>query len=306
VWWKAQAYLKEKPAPDVVVLGSSLVMNPQKLDPVYLHKDLDYVHHQHSFYMEDRLSSALGKKNTTCFNFGLPGEMISDQYMLTKALFTRPQNKPKLMIVGLAVRDFIDNNVDCPASTESFDLFRTFAPIDDVVALAMPSVWNRFDYWCGQSCAIFAFRNEIQQSSINAIKTVLAPAMSPKNRFFAVNDESLRHSIVSEGEFIAKASDNQRYQDNRSEYKSRYRSANNSLFKIEQAFLDRLFTLAALQGIDVMVVNMPITMTNLSLMPDGAYFKYLSLLKKETREHQFAFVDLKPSIHKLIFETLRT
>ncbi|MBS2002446.1 MAG: hypothetical protein JST44_13130, partial [Cyanobacteria bacterium SZAS LIN-5] len=56
-WWRTQSYLKAPSAPDVVLLGSSLVMIPTPmLDADYLNKTFDCVHHDHSIYMQDQLS----------------------------------------------------------------------------------------------------------------------------------------------------------------------------------------------------------------------------------------------------------
>jgi hypothetical protein len=86
-WWRTKSYLSADKAPDVVLLGSSLVMIPTPmLDADYLNKTLDCVHHDHSIYMQDRLGDSVGVKDLSCINLGLPGGMISDDYMVARYL----------------------------------------------------------------------------------------------------------------------------------------------------------------------------------------------------------------------------
>ena len=88
-WWATQEYLNDKPTPPVVLLGSSLFMHPiARQDADFLNKDFDYVHHHYSLYLGKQLQNRFHLKQTPlCFNFSLPGDLVSDQYMVARSLF---------------------------------------------------------------------------------------------------------------------------------------------------------------------------------------------------------------------------
>src|SRR5262249_36315394 len=61
VWWATREFMDKKQSPDVVLLGSSLLMHPvSRLDADYLNRDLDYVHHHRSVYIEAAMARRFG------------------------------------------------------------------------------------------------------------------------------------------------------------------------------------------------------------------------------------------------------
>ena len=97
---------------------------------------------------------------------------------------------------------------------------------------------------------------------------------------------------VEEGMFIVKSHQAASFEDNSSEYIKRYRNGNSSLFAIQTKFLDKLLTLAQSRNIKVVIVNMPLTPRNMSLMPPGYYQKYVATLSNETSKFGCLMVNL--------------
>jgi hypothetical protein len=298
VWWATKEYLSAQPPPSVVLLGSSLVMHSiSRLDADYLNKDLDYVHHHRSQYLEDTLTKTMGTKST-CFNFALPGGMMSDDYIVARALFS-DKRKPKVVVLGLSLRDFIDNGVHCAGATPAFRYLKRFTNTDDLAELAMPQIWQRIDYWLGKYVYLWGKKLELQVWLGQMTDKMLGPIAAKTSVPSKLGNLDLERNLpvnlrseVEEGMFIVKAHQSYSFDDNSTEYKKRYRSANPSLFKIQTEFLRMLLQYCNNNGIKVIVVNMPITSQNVGLMPAGSYSKYLQALQEASQQAHCKFLDL--------------
>jgi hypothetical protein len=76
-------------APDAVLFGSSLMMIPTACrDADYLNVTIDPVVHPYSQYLQAKIAEKTGLQ-LKCFNFALPGGMISDHYMIVSSLFSK-------------------------------------------------------------------------------------------------------------------------------------------------------------------------------------------------------------------------
>lgn len=306
VWWATKEYLAMQPSPSVVLLGSSLVMHSiSRLDADYLNKDLDYVHHHRSVYLENALMSSTQTHhsliigtNPTCFNFALPGGMVSDDYIVARALFSE-KRKPKVVILGLSPRDFIDCGVHCAGATPAFRYLKRYTNIDDLVAISMPQIWQRLDYWLGEYIYLWGKKLDLQVWLTQTTKTVLQPLSQRLSAPTRLEDLDLERDLpvnlrseVEEGMFIVKSHQPYSFEDNTAEYKKRYRSPNPSLFSIQTTFLNMLVQYCKNRDIRVVVVNMPLTPQNIALMPAGSYDRYLQVLKQTSHRHGCRFMDL--------------
>jgi hypothetical protein len=298
-WWRTRSFLKHEKSPDVVLLGSSLMMIPVSLlDADYLNKDLDAVYHDHSVYLENALSS--GTTAPSCFNFAIPGGMISDDYMISRALF-RDKHRPKVIVLGLTLRDFIESHVTCAAVTPSFKYFKHFFDIDDIAELSMPEIWQRLDFWQSKFVFMVGERLDLQvafaqklQSVCNILLGLGAPVKSPslEPTTLAAN---LAHNLKTEaepGDFMLRANQIYPYEDNSNEYRKRFNNPSQKLFNAEASFLHRFLAEAHEQNVKVLLVNMPLTQTNMGLMPPGLYAKYFAIAQSEAKQQNADFLDL--------------
>ena len=100
--------LKEKP--DIVLLGSSLIMYPFWSMDFVNHKDIgDLFHHHRSLTLEENLTK--NGVRPTVFSWAIFGQMASDSYIYANE-FLKGEKKPKLLIWGVAPRDFNDAELD--------------------------------------------------------------------------------------------------------------------------------------------------------------------------------------------------
>ncbi len=304
-------------APDAVLFGSSLMMIPTACrDADYLNVTIDPVVHPYSQYLQAKIAEKTGLQ-LKCFNFALPGGMISDHYMIVSSLFSK-ERKPKVAIFGLSLRDFIDSGVECAASTPAYHYFsryKTESEIDSLLPLSMPSIFNRGQYLADKYIYLLGKRLQIQVMAGDAISagvtemldsdgvgksgndSAVASAASDAGTSSASKpdtnpDAALSGTEVTEGMVALQPNAFYPWQDNSREYKKRFKSANQSMFKIQTEYFRRMISQLKSEGVEVLLVNMPLTPANMALMPQGSYDQYLSLLKQTVVEQGCGLLDL--------------
>src|SRR6185436_18614156 len=106
VWTTAQRYLASDSRPDIVFLGSSLVINAvNAADAVHENRVCDsWLHHRYVSF-EKLFADSTGTSPQT-FVFATSGQFVSDAYALTRALFTG-KLKPRCIVYGVGPRDFM-------------------------------------------------------------------------------------------------------------------------------------------------------------------------------------------------------
>lgn len=300
-WWRTKSYLAEPKAPDVVLMGSSLLMIPTSLvEADFLNRNIDAVKHPHSKFLERRLEEAGVAGKVSCFNFALPGAMVSDQYLASHSLFVG-KHVPKVMVLGLTLRDFIDSGVDSPTSTPTYQFFRHFEKTNDVKDLlaispqaSAEAFYNNVNYLADKRLELQAyFAKPISKAGENALSNI------PVNQNFDAmktqekgDGNILGNSTVTEGTFILPPHKVLPWKDNTREYKKRFACANEKLFVNQLAFLDKLLDDAKAKHIKVVVANMPLTDKNMALMPKGMYEKYLTEINNRAHRGDLSLIDL--------------
>ena len=304
-WWAVKEFYEQQPPPQVVLLGSSLLMHSvSRQDADYLKKDLDYVHHHRSIYFEDRVKECFGRDaDIRCFNFSLPGDLVSDDYMIARAVL-HGDHKPKYVVLGLSLRDFIDNAVNCPGNTPPFRYLKRFTDIDDLVDLAMPQFWQQFDYRFGKIFYLWGNKLDLQVCFDQIARNLLAPIARSVALPSQLNDLDYRkhvpsdlHSEVEEGMAIVKPNQPYSFDPNFADYRRRCGSPNERMFKIQSVFVKKLVDFCKEEGICLVVLNMPLTRENLALMPPGSYENYLTTVHQTVAQAGDTFVDLNRDPH---------
>lgn len=302
VWWATKEFQELKQPPAVVILGSSLLMHPlERIDADYLHENVDYVTHHRCIYMENRLAKELDVSRSTVFNFALPGGMASDDYMVARSLFSG-LHKPSVIVLGLGLRDFIDNGVHCAGATPAFKYLKRYTDISDLVDMAMPQIFQRSDYWLGNAIYLWGKKLDLQVLLAEQTKSILVPRWSrmfkPSQLSSADSERDMPSNLRSEiekGVMLASPNMPASWDDNTAEYKRRFRSSNDNTFNIQLSFLNKLCELANQKRIKVVIVNMPLTPKNHALMPLGSYDRYVTAIKQTARIYDCEYLDLDHS-----------
>lgn len=300
-WWRTKSYLSEPKAPDVVVMGSSLMMIPTSLiDADFLNRNIDAVKHPHSVFLEKRLQESGAPSDISCFNFALPGAMISDQYFTAHSLFTG-NRAPKVMLLGLTLRDFIDSGVDSATSTPTYQFFRHFEKTSDVQNLltvspqaAAEAAYNNLNYLSDKRLELQTyFSKPVNKAGNNALAGIpVNSSFNPRETHEKGDGNILGSTTVTEGNFILPPHKVTPWKDNTREYKKRFASANEKLFQNQVAFFDKLLADARANHVKVVVANMPLTEKNMSLMPPGMYAKYMDEMTRRAERGDISLVNL--------------
>ncbi|HEY9760728.1 MAG TPA: hypothetical protein V6C97_36565 [Oculatellaceae cyanobacterium] len=298
-WWAMRDFRAQKETPEVVLLGSSLmVMALHGGDATAFHIPQNNTLHHKSLLLEQLLNQSL-HRNYSTFSFAIAGQMVSDAYSITSCCLDGKQ-KPNYIIYGIAPRDFMDNTLPNPASTETFKYFSRVSDLSHIAMRARPSVWDRFDYWVGNVSFLYAHRNDILSLQHRYIKLFFAKTHLMDDLNLAHTPIALRKLAMLElpednainEVFTAPYRHDEKYLDNSSEYRARYRQFNHKLFKEQSSYLSDLMNLCDRRGIKLIIVNMPVTAGNVQLMPPGFYPQYLETVKSMTAAHHQDFIDM--------------
>lgn len=301
---RTRDFNRDAVAPDVVLFGSSLMMIPTACrDADFLQTTIDPVVHPYSKYLQAKLAENCGAQ-LKCFNFALPGGMISDHYMAISSLFTQ-KRKPRLVIFGLSLRDFIDSGVECPAATTAYHYFSRYKSeeeIEALIPLSMPHIFNRSEYLANKYVYLFGKRLQLQLLTANKLKTAAEPLLrdypahglpEDESKISSANpDAALSGEEVVKGMVALQPNAFYPWQDNSREYKKRFAGKNNALFAIEKEYLAKTLNQLQEQGVEVLLVNMPLTAANIKLMPPGSYGEYMNLLSTDAEKYGCTLLDL--------------
>ena len=284
-----------KQTPDVVLLGSSLIMYPFWSMDFADHKKIgDLFHHHRSFTLEKRLQEIdpIQEKKPMVFSWAIFGQMASDGYIYANE-FLKGDKKPKVLVWGIAPRDFNDAELSSPMNTISFQRLVNLNNFNDYSDIYLPTFQDKAEFLISKSVFLYGRRWHIQKEvNKGADKLVLLanPTEDPKQdptrkpgfekksggglKFTGGREEIWEHSTM--------------------EYSRRYKNVNLDKLRVQLGFMKRLLGLCKARGIDVLVVNMPLTKTNRGLMPDGFYQNYRDEIAKLSKEGGAKFVDCGP------------
>jgi len=300
IWWTVNGFEKEKRAPDIALLGSSLMMTAHHAgDATKLKEVQNEVTHFHSSCLEDFLADKTGQKLTS-FSFAIAGQMASDSYFITRSILAGDK-RPKVIVYGIAPRDLIDNTLPSPASTETF---KYLSRISDLCDLALPTRTSfneqfafgleRFFYSLSHRPNLIALQHRLAYSLApyghNAI------TKNEINTFFKLRQLALFEQPDDNGANELKVgpygAEREPFRDNSDEYRHRYARIKEKTYKCQLAYLENLMKLTNEKGIQLIVVNMPLTAGNVSLMPAGFYDKYKETIAGMAQANGVTFLDL--------------
>jgi hypothetical protein len=140
-----------KQRPNVVLLGSSLVMFPfwamdKERDPSIG----DIFHHHLSHTMEDQLAAA-GYKRPTVASLAIFGQMASDAYIYVDQ-YLQGAKKPDYLVLGIAPRDFSDSDLPAPMATLTFKRLVGLSNLARYASLYLPSWNDKADFVAAHAC----------------------------------------------------------------------------------------------------------------------------------------------------------
>ncbi|MFA6209347.1 MAG: hypothetical protein WCT03_19155 [Candidatus Obscuribacterales bacterium] len=295
--WAIKDFLSDQKKPDVVFMGSSLMLVPlDGTDADHLNRRIDGSAHHKSVYFEDKFKQYSGQK-VASYNFALPGEMPSDAALITRFLL-KGEKAPKVLVYGVGPRDFMDNLLPSPAATDPFQYLSRFGDWSNRVNLIVPQWQERLNYELGRAFYTYGAKNQLAQNSDRVIKGVLdevAPA--PKTEKTKAELVAMRRLLLPDYHpfeinrdecFFRPESQSARpkFEDNISEYRKRYKTLKMETFNGQMQFLADILDTAKERQVHVLLVAMPITDINRNLLSDQSWNLYRNNLRKLAANHQ--------------------
>lgn len=298
VWWATQDFLHQKPAPKVVLLGSSLVMNAAWLqEAAYMNKDVDFVVNHRSTYLQSVIEKHIAGAQAESFNFGLPGQMVSDGYMIQRALLNG-SHKPKVVAICLGTRDLMDTSFDCAAGTKPFQYLERFTDTRDLLDLSMPNIWQRKNYFIKEFVYFEGQKWPIQVTLSEQIKTLLHPlvvAFCKPSPLDNLSDHDKQYAFyrsdIEKGVWIAHPTTPYHFFDNSDDWKRRHKNPNQKMFDNQVKWLELALERCRKENIVPIIVNIPVSVQSTKIVAPAIYSRHVSTLKAVAKKFGCTFVD---------------
>lgn len=272
--------------PDVVIMGSSLVLAPAiHCDAAMLkmsdkEKGIFRKNQAKSYtkakYFENLLSQSSGKENLNIYNLGIPSAMAADNYRLLEEMLDC-NIRPNLIILGLAARDLVNcTRVDPEQS-----------PLCDEVK---------------------RFHKEKNFTAADRVKNV--PAVIGEHIDAVKNDLATIKSLTGDkvGEwrrhgFEAQAQSEQAVQDvvlptadaieqDRIKYSKFFIGATPEVLRGQLDYAERIVKLANQAKIPIVIVNMPVTATHKELLNQELSDTYQSGIEALAERNGCPLIDM--------------
>ncbi len=291
-WWMAKGFLDQKMPPDIVLLGSSQMNAAARAgDAKLMNRAVDCVLHREVYSLEDALKKA-GLPSNTVVNCSLDGAMASDYWMTARALLT-DDHKPKIVILGVSPRDFIDNKLVSASSTEPFRFFSRYVDSGKLSQLAYPDPLARLN--AQLEWALNSLPTRTLHSSIEAMLSsnqLRGDKPQTQEVLGVVRDSQM---MVKPGEFMEPAKTEGFWVDNSHEYIGRYKNSSPPCYPIQISFFKEFLGMMRDQNVKVLVLGMPTLAQNRNLLSDQFWASYRNQIASICRDHDASWLDISAS-----------
>lgn len=280
----SEDWFRQKRAPDVVLLGSSLMLFPFWAMDKEKHVCIpDLLHYRDSIALAGVLARH-GFTNPTVFNMAGPLQMVSDSYILTDQLLCG-KLKPKCIILGIAPRDFCDFDLPTPISTSPARRLITWSNFGRYADLYLPNFMDRVELACNTTCNFYAHRRHTQRVIEDFMDRTYQRLRLPcPNGGIAVAGQGALQILAGDEEY--------RWKNSEQEYKMRYRQIEKSDLSTQLRFLLKLNESCNQRNIKLIVVNLPLSEVNRKLLPPGFYQRFCDQVGTAVRGTAISYVDL--------------
>lgn len=301
-WWTFNELRHTSKVNNIALLGSSTMVSAMAgCDANFLNRGLDLTNHHRSAYFEGLLKKSF-KGDFESFSLAAPGQVPSDAYIALKGMVASA-SRPDVVIYGVAPRDFIDSTLLAPGDTDAFKYITRIVNIDDVAQKVFNSPWNKLDWLMQRNLYMYCYgldlRIAFDEIAGNALNTVL-PRPWTKTPFTwwdrrkllpAYMPAEIHPEAMMAGPIDRKTAET-KFSDNTLEYRQRYAHPDIQTYKTQMYFLNKIAEFCRKERIELVVVNMPITLDNIRLLKPGGYIGYLQGLRDFAIFNRLSVYDL--------------
>lgn len=303
--FKLKEYKQLKEPPDVIVLGSSLPMSAlyysegakysDKLKTKTQNENVNFFQaYTEGKFLESLLSERFGRTYSV-FNFTTAACMISDVDLIWSKISTTGK-KPKQVVIGLGLRDFIDNVNPKFGQTPIFkELIYSGYLANNINQFLCTDGYTVKDLTLSSIFPIWKNRAELRiflEHSI-AKQTDRVTIQEQARQKHLVKKQSKDKAIIAENVKRQKTGDDIVLQER--DYQQRYNPPNMVQYKNEMASLNKLLRSLKAQGVPVTLVNMPVSRGNKKISSATVRQKYTRDLESIASKFKCNYVDFENS-----------
>jgi hypothetical protein len=306
---------------DIVLLGSSVMRGPFYYCDLRPALSLVYENYNKSIALEKAIDKIDGEQKV--YNFARDGEMVSDAMLIVND-FLKDKNKPKVLVYGIAPRDFLDHTLPSETNTEEFNMLANLTDCLRYYNVFAEGGWQWLQVLASKALPYFDARKVVQEKLAqmfnrpqNAAPTPLATKQDPfdatkesstredilrplKKKFVEAvrNDKTLKAEAIASQIRMQKAlmdaqNDTEAWRQGLLQYAIRYWYIDKARYNRQMYALEALLAITKQRGIKVMLVNMPLAAGNVSLLPQDFYLTYLDDLQKASTKYGAKFINLQ-------------
>lgn len=295
-WWVTRQYLIEPQPPDVVLMGSSQMASALfSSDARLLGRDLDCVKYRGAATLERELQNRL-KYMPKIFDYAMGGAMVSDHFMISDVIFKR-KNKPKLVVLGISPRDFMDNTLSSPGATEQFRFFSPYTDLESLSSVAFADFFDQLGWLADRHIPLKYIHKQMGLVAYNmhnqdTISGATCEKSAQRQLLQAISGGA---GEVRPGEWIIPHAASFGFIDNTGEYLRRYKDPAPPIYNAEREFFKRLIALLNGRGIGVLVVVMPSLTPNRGLLPKEFWTEFKASTRQVCMQYSSSWLDLSDS-----------
>ncbi len=258
---------------DIVILGSSLMLAPAvRCDEEYhkrasRHDDWYKKNVIHQNVRADFLEHLIQRnfnQDKTVLNLAVSAGMISDAALILEK-YLAAGNRPEVIVLGIAPRDFLDRSRPTPSQTPTF---RLIADASNLLACESPVKAIDFLF----QCAIHTYRN--REGYQQHFSRILLRA-------------SGRERLACDSGFVPPATD---CASALNSYRSMYLPVDWNSFQTQERYLAQLLKLTRERGIKTILVDMPVSQPYGDIFPQATVARYHATLKELATKYDAALL----------------
>lgn len=300
-WWTFNDLRQSSEEHNVALLGSSLMVSAvNNSDAMYTQKELNLAKYHKAVYLDKLLSEKFGGTFRT-YNLAAPGQMPSDAYMTLHAMLKTHQ-RPDVVVYGVAPRDFYDSSMSSPVDTEPFKFLHRLVNLDDSWNKLFKSPFDKLNFILERDVFLYGNALDISMTvmeKVNETFDKIIPAPTAISAFTYWDRIKLLPAYKA-GEIhplavVVRPQDPKApptFTDNTPEYKERYKNPDLKNYRIQHYFLLKLVELCKRERIELVVVNMPITLENIRVLGSYKYMGYVNALRQMAKDKKTRAFDL--------------
>ncbi len=308
--WKYQQLVSRAQAPDMLIIGSSVIMCPIYYWDCASHKaefnafkamsDKLNINTMQTYNQANFWSSELSKyagRHVDIYNMTIAACMVSDADLVTSRVI-RTNKRPSVIVYGIFARDFSDNLIPPLGTTP---VFKAVGDWRDALTLAPEIASDTIQELLIYSvCSYYRVRNNFEALIADATAKylhhprTLAEGTQMEANSQKVQAAALPGATAADSSITAKGSQAEaRLALMTRDYYNRYNPPDKHRFQQEMRRFEHLLKECKQSGIKLIIVNMPLSTRGRAVIPDTTYYDYLSKVTSTCAEAGAQFVDLQ-------------